>query len=332
MKSLVGFWQTAPPTVTRLESHEHYFYAAVDLTDSYQSAEKPEYFDNPYAGKIVREYLFIKPLDAVLIMDRIQSISKTVPATSVTKTALIHLAAAPSIENPNHVNATIGTQMARITTLVPSNPGYLVVNEGVHGQHRLQISTSGQEQSYLINLIEAKGASEAGLATQVEEKDNMYVIRITHPTKGNALINFEKGSLSAGGSFGYSTTTTTPPVMPFSTTVAVPSVTENGVSWTAGADPVLGVEDEAGGRGLRVIPNPARSAFKIVLDETDAVSGRYQYEVTNLQGQTLDTQSFSSRAGLQDHQFSTGHLQAGLYIVRVRANSRVFVGKVQIVR
>jgi Secretion system C-terminal sorting domain len=263
MKSLVGAWQTASPKVTRVETNTNYTFAAVELTDCYQSAQKPEIFENPYVGKVVREYIFVRPLETLVVFDRIEAIAKKIPANNVTKMALVHFKSNPTIEDDNHISLALGNQFLRMTTLVPAKPGYTVVNEGAKGQFRLQITTSGSAQSYIINVFQGRGASDANLTATVEETAQFFNVNLSHPTLGNALISLEKGATSVGGKFGFSTSGVPSTITPFSTEVANVVVTNAGVTWNGTPNnPVTGIEDEvaADGSRLTVWPNPAKSS------------------------------------------------------------------------
>jgi hypothetical protein len=68
------------PRVTRLESNPNYLYVTVDLSQYYRNNLVPYSDvaeDNPYVGSAIREFLFIKPLQTLVILDRVKSIVDT---------------------------------------------------------------------------------------------------------------------------------------------------------------------------------------------------------------------------------------------------------------
>ena len=61
------------PQVLAVESSTDFSYAAVNLTATYQMPVPYTYLGNLAAGYTVREFLFIKPLNTLFIIDRLQS-------------------------------------------------------------------------------------------------------------------------------------------------------------------------------------------------------------------------------------------------------------------
>lgn len=317
MKSLVGYWQTASPAITRLETKSHYTYATVDLSNCFQSEQKPEYFENPYVDKVVREYIFIRPLESILIFDRILSKSDQVPAANVIKTALFHFETEPVVQNGNNVLVTIGDQVGRLTTLVPATPTYTVMNEGANGQYRLHVSTSGQAQSYLINVLQARDASGTNLITSVNENATSFQITISHATLGYVVINLVKGPTSTSGSFGYSTTAVPTTLTPFNDDVMRISVTGNGPVW---GGVITDIDDdlkqEASGESIEVYPNPASSTTTLHIRTTK--SEHTVISVFNSLGQQVSILYDGALVpGASKVQWSTENLSDGMYIIRM---------------
>jgi hypothetical protein len=340
MRSLVGYWQTAPPTVTRLESKPDYLYAALDMTDSYQSEQKPEIFENPFVDKVVREYIFIRPLESLIVFDRIQSKSKQVPAKDVIKMALIHFETNPVIEDANHVSATIGNQVVRLTTLAPSNPTYEVVNEGGPvGQYRLQVKTSGVEQSYFINLLQGRDATGTNLTTSITENTTSFVLTITHPTLGNVTVTLQKGATSTGGSFGYSLTGTPSTLAPFSAEVTNVGVTDDGPVWgiVDNPDGVTGIDpnsDSGIDNQLTVWPNPtnATTTISFTVPEGESVSAS-TLAVYNSNGQLIQIPMDGLQTkGHHTIQWSTEALPSGIYLVQLKTLKGVVSKRVAVMK
>jgi hypothetical protein len=191
----VAYEERGPSVTRRLETRDEYAYAAVDLTPVYQSDHY--YYANPEAVRVEREFLFVKPLDTMLIFDRAQSNS-----ASASKTFLAHFLSNPTIDQANRtVTANSGDQTLRMTTLVPSSPTYRVVTEGgAHGQYRLELETSGAAQSYFLNVLQARDGSESNLTATVSETQVAYTVTLTHPSRGTATVTFNKGAATNGGS------------------------------------------------------------------------------------------------------------------------------------
>jgi hypothetical protein len=238
-------YQRGPTVVTRLESRPTFAFAAVDLTPSYHSSY-PQ-LDNPGATQVVREFLFVRPLEALIVFDRVEGLASTTP-----KTFIAHFETNPTVDSGGKtVTAVNGDQELRITTLVPANPTYRpIVNEGgAVGQYRLEVETSGAVQSYFLNVLEAKATADADLAASVVDNGSTFTLTLNHPARGSATVVFQKGRVSAGGSVVIADQAS-----PLTATVSPISVTDNGVSWEA--TPVPGLPSAP--TGLRIVRPPGQ--------------------------------------------------------------------------
>ena len=115
--------QIGPPAVLAVQSDPNFAYGAVDLSLTYHAGAQA--IDNTYAGHTVREFLFIKPLRTLFVVDRLESSS-----ADVTKSFLLHMPQNPTIVDANHVTMVNGDQKLCLTTLNTSH-SYSVVNEGL---------------------------------------------------------------------------------------------------------------------------------------------------------------------------------------------------------
>jgi hypothetical protein len=240
-------YSDGPPVVTRLESTPDYVFASVDLSAAYRAhaSSYPQRDDNPYAGSVVRDFLYIRSLDTLLILDRMESTSEVIAAADVDKTFLLHFVNAPTITGPNTVVGVNGNEALQLTALTPSgqsSPKFTVVNEKVAGQYsdtdpqfRLEETTSGQAQSYLINVLQARGVNAPGLSASMTEDANGFTITLTDPTKGTSVIYLAKGTKSSGGTFSYSATGTPTTSTPLTSSVEGIQVTNNGPVWGGGS-------------------------------------------------------------------------------------------------
>ena len=95
-----SWYQTGMPQVIRLESTDTYTYAAVDLTNAYSSQNSQ--MNNPYAGHTVREFIFIRPLQTLFIVDRLESSS-----AGVTMSFLLHTPRSPTIVDASPLKVSL---------------------------------------------------------------------------------------------------------------------------------------------------------------------------------------------------------------------------------
>jgi hypothetical protein len=173
----------------------------VRSTDAY-ALNDPTRGPNPYVSKITREFLFVRPLEALIVFDRLEATSAT-----TAKTFLAHFEKAPAADGDSMVGID-GDQAARVTTLVPANPVYRVIDEHNGNsydveQWRLEVDSSGATQGYFMNVIQARDQTGASLASSLAEDATSYTVTVVHATKGKAIATFNKGMTTAGGTFGY---------------------------------------------------------------------------------------------------------------------------------
>ncbi len=227
------------PQVLRLQSDADFSYAAVDLSAAYRSTEADR--DNPYESQAVREFIYIKPLETMVILDRLQSSSEVEPAEDVSKTFLLHFPNAPEQDGSQSWVGYSGDQALRLTTLVPNNVSYNLVDEsdfsGTHDpdpnfyQYRLEASTSGSANSYFINVLQARDATGQNVTASMSQNANSWTITLNHPTLGHAKIVLNKGLISQGGAVGYSASGTPTDLTPLLDHVQDMQVTDDGPVW-----------------------------------------------------------------------------------------------------
>jgi len=241
---LAGSYVEGPPVVTRLDSQPNYVFTSVNLsaayrapTSSYTNPDGTPRDDNPSVASAVRDYIYVRPLETLVAFDRIATQDPSTvgwptlaasPA-SIRKTFLLHFPNNPTIQDSTHVLGVNGTQALRLTMLVPaaqSVPSSVVVNEAMSGQagdtspqFRLEESHSGEAQSYLINVIQARDATAPDVTATMTENATSFTITLTHPINGTAVIQFAKGMTSTGGSFGYAASGMPTTLTPLATSV-----------------------------------------------------------------------------------------------------------------
>jgi hypothetical protein len=195
--------------VTRLESRPDYAYAVTDLTPT---------SDNPRFVRWEREFVFVRSLETLVILDRVES-----STAGATKTFISHCETSPAVTG-NGATCTIGNQALVMTTLVPSKPTVRVVNEGGKvGQYRIEVDTSpGTAQSYILTVLQAKDAGAASLSPSVVDDGSVFTVTLN----GSNSITFAKGMVSSGGSI-----TTGGVTSPFRTGVQTMTTSEAGPVW-----------------------------------------------------------------------------------------------------
>lgn len=217
------------PEVKRLQHEPQFGYVAVDYSDAYRNMPDSR-VDWPYADRAWREFLFIRPLQALLILDRTRGSADSllpwyngggwlldgphVAAHLVRRSFVMHFETLPTAST-NRVAAALGTQTSELITLLPTSPSYRVINEDrpgdeEAGQYRVELDQSGSTDAYFLNIVTGYDAGEAVLAANLVDNGASWTITLTHPTRGNASIVLMKGMASSGGSIAINGGTSTP--------------------------------------------------------------------------------------------------------------------------
>jgi hypothetical protein len=216
------------PIMHRLQTDPAFTYADVDLTPVYRTPSADS-ADNPAAVHVEREYLFVRSLETLVVLDRLQS-----DTAARAKTFLLHSETSPTVEDAQHVTLTNGTQALRMTTLVPANPTIRVVNEQQDGsgnqipndaklgQYRVEVDTTGDPLSYILTVLQAKDASAAALAPSVVSTSAGFTVSLG----SSVTISFVTGATSSGGSISIGGTKTN-----LRADVQGISVTDDGPVW-----------------------------------------------------------------------------------------------------
>jgi hypothetical protein len=88
-----------------------------------------------------------------------------------------------------------------MTILLPAAPKTGVVDEqeadgSSNGQFRLEVSTSGEAQSYFLTVLQGKDASAPALSPSLADDGTNLTVTLD----GSTSVVFVKGETSAGGS------------------------------------------------------------------------------------------------------------------------------------
>jgi hypothetical protein len=256
----VGQNYVALPTVNRLESHTAYTYAVADLTASARLAVASRAGhpsrDNPAVGHMEREFIFVRSLETMVILDRLLSISPnggTTPAASIKKTFLAHCETNPTLVDGSHETCTNGTQALYITNLEPATTKHEVVNEAtagsdVVGQYRIEINDPGTTAlSYLLNVMQAGASGGATVTASVVDSvpadptTGTFTVTLTPAIGSATTIVFNKGETSSGGTINVAGAG----AVNLASTVEQISYTDSGPVWGAGPVPPTGVTGTA---------------------------------------------------------------------------------------
>lgn len=180
-------WVSGRAVVRRMESRPGYYFAAVDLSGTTTGSS-----GNANMLHWEREFVFVRGLETMVVLDRVQSSN-----AGDTKTFVVHCETNPALATRS-ATCTNGTQALAISTLVPASASYRTVTEGGSiGQYRIEIVTSpGVAQSYILTVLQAKDASAARLNPTVSETTTSYTVQLD----ASNAITFEKGMVSSGGS------------------------------------------------------------------------------------------------------------------------------------
>jgi hypothetical protein len=207
------------PAVTRLQHEPQFAYVATNYSEAYRNGRDTR-ADWPYTDKAWREFLFIRPLQALVILDRMRGSSDSqrpfylgpnwlwtgphVPGSQVRRSFIMHFETSPTV-NGNRLSATVGNQISELTTLIPATSNYRVINEDVpgdeqSGQYRLELDSVGSTESYFLNVVTGYDNGEARITANLNDNGNSWTVTLNHPVRGNASVTFMKGMNSMGGS------------------------------------------------------------------------------------------------------------------------------------
>lgn len=214
------------PQVRRLQHESQFAFIATDYSRANRNGVDTR-LDWPGTDKAIREFLFVRPLQALIILDRTRGSSDSqrpfyftsswlfndpsleqpafhLDAPNIERHFIMHFETSPSV-NGNRVHSSVGNQTNELITLLPTTPDWRVVNEDVPahaeaGQHRLEIKQSGSAELYFLNVVTAYDSGEAAITATLVDNGSGWTLALSHPTRGNATVQLQKGMVSAGGS------------------------------------------------------------------------------------------------------------------------------------
>lgn len=211
------------PEVVRLQHHADFAFLAADFSRAYRNTSGRR-VDWPYAERALREVIFIRPLQALLVLDRMRAssdsllpfygtdswverddpLAQRLPAEQVTRTFVMHFETAPGVAATG-ASATVGDQVVELRTLLPAAPAYRIVDEDgagdpAAGQYRLELDSLGSVESYFLNIVSGRDLGEAPLVAGLVDGGDRWTVTLSHPQRGSANVVLLKGMTSVGGS------------------------------------------------------------------------------------------------------------------------------------
>ena len=223
-----------PGVVKRLETQPNYALAVTDLTLVYQNnvcdSGHPTR-QNPHVVSVVRELVYFRSINVLMIVDRLQS-----DASSTSTTFVSHCETSPTV-----VAATVacidGTQEAFYTALTPATPAIAIVAENANGanaanwQYRIEANNAnpGNVVSYNIYSIQLGDVSgfsalTPGIVDSNPGNPTSGTFTITIDANNGLVIN--KGTTSSGGTIKAAGSTKA-----LATAVQGLTITDSGPAW-----------------------------------------------------------------------------------------------------
>ena len=222
-----------PPHLVRLTSQPTYFHAAVDLSDSYRCERhcRKERDENEYAETVVRELVYVRPLETLVVLDRMEASDDRKSPKDVIKTFVLHSEPKPTVDGSG-VLIQNGDQALRVWTLLPAKGGRRASSwRGAPSDNTGSRSTPGAPQlSHLLHVMQARGAKDPNVGVTFYENETTATVALMHPTKGVAKVVFEKGAASKGGKIGWAKGGD-PPLAPLPEQVQTMQFSDSGPAW-----------------------------------------------------------------------------------------------------
>ncbi len=223
----------------RLFANANFAYGAADLIKSYRYRLGPNRcrYDWPYAEHAVREFVFLRAIETLVMIDRLtgSSDSTTYPphgnaiqcyqpeltpaaltASQVRRHVIVHGTETFSQSGGWYLSSS-GTERLAVNPLLPVNRNVTVVNErnaatggGAQGNVRLDIRASGAETIEFVTVLHA-GPNTGVIPTAAVLTDGTD--RVINVTKDGILyaVRFQPGALPQTTSVTINGQTVTPP-------------------------------------------------------------------------------------------------------------------------
>ncbi|MFO0619199.1 MAG: hypothetical protein U0414_41805 [Polyangiaceae bacterium] len=194
------------PSVTRLASTPAYAYANVDLTGVYHDDNQPP-GGNTAALHVERELLFLRDIEAFVVLDRFQS-----DTAARSKSFVFHCESEPLVVDATHLRCVVLDQELAVTTLLPAAPASRsIIDEGCcmtmldPGSQQWRVEINDQPNavdSYTLHVLHAKDVGGPTLAPTVVDSApaSPATGTLTVTIDDQHVVVFQKGITSSGGS------------------------------------------------------------------------------------------------------------------------------------
>ena len=197
--------------VHRLASAANYFYGDTDLTNAYLFNSGFSADNTGVVGHVEREFIFVRPLETLVVLDRIltqnQTVGGSLTASQVITTFVNHCEVNPMVVDSHHFTCNDHGQVAAQTVLEPTSPTYRVINErsctrcSKAGQYRIDIDNSGTAHRYDLDVIQSYGSKSGCPLTATNQDSNT-----SDPTIGTFTVTLTPHSGSGCTTAGMATT------------------------------------------------------------------------------------------------------------------------------
>ena len=172
------------PNVLRLQSHADFAYAAVDLTPAYRV--RPEEIseahpDNPEAVKVQREFVFIRALETLVILDRIETLSPTTE-----RKWLLHGRESLEVQSKLRVRSLLPVDAVQSAVVV--NPE-LDTNSPYRGWRLEVVDSSG----VFLSVLQCREPGAADLAIDFWQSSDWFYLELS-----GVAVSFAKRDDIAG--------------------------------------------------------------------------------------------------------------------------------------
>ncbi|MDR7123013.1 hypothetical protein [Rheinheimera soli] len=209
-----GFYLQSRGRVLNITSEPDYVYAAVDLTQAYPQDK---------VDKVKREFLFIKPLETLLILDQVEKKS-----ADSTASFLAHVQLHPHISGPIYTsqNRHVKTE---IQTLLPTeNYSVRVINEQrEHLDHAHRIEVNSTNSELFLHSVSVSTDEQTRVSVQLTEHEDHYLISLQQEGETKAVVSVSKAQLRFSSYQPQSGAATELPLG-----IENLSVSDQGLSWT----------------------------------------------------------------------------------------------------
>ncbi|GMV30220.1 MAG: hypothetical protein AMXMBFR59_23450 [Rhodanobacteraceae bacterium] len=211
--------------VIRVHHAPAFLYAAVDLSKPYRAehSNDPCRYDWPFAESAVREFLFVRAMHVLVVLDRLQSGSDSLGYTNgycqtvgftnysgprlasdaVRKTFLAHFPGPVTVSGAV-ATGQAGTQTVRVETVLSAVVTRRVVDERFGnpisvGQFRLEVDASGQPLTHFLHTVQAVSPGGSVVVASIDTTATPWQLRLQQAGQSDVAVDIVPGAGSTGG-------------------------------------------------------------------------------------------------------------------------------------